>query len=207
MISVAIIDDHTIVRVGMKAIVDVDPELTFAGEHSGGVGAAAFVKETRPDVVLLDVIMPDRDGIAALRNILEAVPDQKVIMLTTSEAEEHVFRALEYGAKGYLLKDRDTDDICDAIKAVVRGAVFIPASVREIYRRRQMKEDLTPRETQILALVMDGLSNEEITSRLGMAPTSIKAHMKNLMGKFGTQNRTGLVIEAYRRGFKPASAR
>ena len=201
MISVAIIDDHYVVRLGIRTIVEMDGELSFAGEAADGTEAAAFVCRVKPDVLLLDIRMPDRDGLDALADILMARPEQKVVMLTTSDTEEEVHRALTLGAKGYLLKDRDSNDICRAVKTVADGGRFIPAAVREIFNRRQMMDDLTPREHEVLGLVIQGCSNEVIAQSLGMAETSVKVHMKHILSKFDASNRTELVIKAFKQGF------
>lgn len=201
MISVAIIDDHYVVRLGIRTIVEMDRDLTFAGEAADATDAAAFVSRVKPDVVLLDIRMPDRDGLDALADILMARPEQKVVMLTTSDTEEEVHRALTLGAKGYLLKDRDSNDICRAVKTVAEGGRFIPAAVREIFNRRQMMDDMTPREREVLGLVIQGCSNEVIAQSLGMAETSVKVHMKHILSKFGVSNRTELVIKAFKQGF------
>ena len=201
MIRVAIIDDHYVVRVGLKTIIDMDYELEFVGEAASGNGAAAFVLTTKPDVLLLDIRMPGKDGIETLADILAVKPSQKVVMLTTSDADDEVYRALNGGASGYLLKDRDSDAICMAIKTVNAGAKFIPDAVKEIYRRRQMMPELTPRERDVLELVADGMSNDEMAKRLGISYESVKVHMKHLLFKFEAKDRTELVAAAIRGGF------
>ena len=187
MIRIAIIDDHYVVRVGLKTIIEMDDELEFAGEAASGEGAAAFVLTTKPDVLLLDIRMPGRDGIETLESILTVKPSQKVVMLTTSDADDEVYRALNKGARGYLLKDRDSDAICKAVK--------------EIYRRRQMMADLTPREREVLELVASGLANDDVAKRLGISYESVKVHMKHLLFKFEVHDRTELVSLAIRGGF------
>lgn len=201
MIRVAIIDDHYVVRVGLKTIIDMDDELEFVGEAESGKGAAAFVLTTKPDVLLLDIRMPGKDGIETLAEILAVKSSQKVVMLTTSDADDEVYRALNGGARGYLLKDRDSDAICMAIKTVNAGARFIPDAVKEIFRRRQMMPDITPRERDVLELVADGMSNDEMAKRLGISYESVKVHMKHLLFKFEAKDRTELVSAAIRRGF------
>ena len=201
MIRVAIIDDHYVVRVGLKTIIEMDDELEFAGEAASGEGAAAFVLTTKPDVLLLDIRMPGKDGIETLESIMTVKPSQKVVMLTTSDADDEVYRALNNGARGYLLKDRDSDAICMAVKTVHAGSKFIPDAVKEIYRRRQMMAEPTPREREVLELVADGLSNDEVAKRLGISYESVKVHMKHLLFKFETHDRTELVSAAIRGGF------
>lgn len=201
MTTVAIIDDHYVVRLGIRTIVEMDRDLAFAGEAADGTDAAAFVCRVKPDVLLLNIRMPDRDGLDALADILRVRPEQKVVMLTTSDTEEEVHRAISLGARGYLLKDRDSNDICRAVKTVADGGRFIPAAVREIFNRRQMMDDLTPREREVLELVIQGYSNEAIAEELGVVETSVKVHMKHILSKFDASNRTELVIKAFKQGF------
>lgn len=201
MISVAIIDDHYVVRVGIRTIVEMDDELSFAGEAEDGLLAKEFVLRVRPDVLLLDIRMPKRDGLECLSDILSANPAQKVVMLTTSDTDEEVYQALLLGAKGYLLKDRDSNDICRAVKTVAAGGRFIPDAVKEIYNRRKLMDDLTPRERDVLTLAAQGRTNEEIASALAIAYESVKVHMKHLFEKFGASSRAELVSAAFRRGF------
>ncbi len=201
MTSVAIIDDHSVVRMGLKYIIASEKDFTFAGECGSGAEAARFTRETQPDVLLLDVRMPGTDGLAALAEILAARPAQKVIMLTTSEADDDIYRALSLGAKGYLLKDRDSADICAAIRRVAAGGRFVPASVQALYDRRRMMPDLTPRERDVLALAADGLTNEEIAARLGISYEGVKLHMKHMFVKLDVRDRVGLVTSALRHGF------
>ena len=202
MIKVAVIDDHAVVRIGLKYVLGVRKnEFAFVGEWPGGVGAVEFVKRTDPDVVLLDIRMPDRDGIAVLGDILAARPKQKVIMLTTSDADNDVYRSLTLGAKGYLLKDRDAAEITSAIDRVMQGGKFVPDSVMELFRKRQMTPDLTPREMEVMAQLRDGLTNEAIADRLGVTKDMIKLHLKNIFNKLDVSDRVSAVREAITRGF------
>ena len=150
MIRVAIIDDHVIVRTGLKYLVEADPEMELAGEFGGGVGAVDFYRAARPDVTLLDVRMPDRGGIDVLHDLLEADPDARVVMLTTSDVEEDVFRAIEDGAFGYVMKESPVETIAAAIRAAMDGEVFMTEDVRRIWpyfrdRRIEHFGDLTKR--------------------------------------------------------------
>ena len=202
MIKVAVIDDHAVVRMGLKYVLGIrKDEFAFVGEWPGGVGAVDFVKRADPDVVLLDIRMPDRDGIAVLGDILAARPKQKVIMLTTSDADNDVYRSLTLGAKGYLLKDRDATEITSALNRVMQGGKSVPESVMELFRKRQMTPDLTPRETEVMVHLRDGLTNEAIADRLGVTKDMIKLHLKNIFNKLDVNDRVSAVREAYTRGF------
>jgi len=202
VIKVAVIDDHAVVRMGLKYVLGVrKDEFSFVGEWPGGAGAVEFVKKANPDVVLLDIRMPDRDGIAVLKDILAARPQQKVIMLTTSDADNDVYQSLSLGAKGYLLKDRDAAEITSALNRVMQGGKYVPEQVMELFRKRQMTPSLTPRETEVLVNLRDGLTNEAIADRLGVGKDMVKLHLKNIFNKLDVNDRVSAVREAYTRGF------
>ena len=201
MIKVAIIDDHAVVRMGIAACLSTAPDIAFVGEWGGGQGAADFVKRTKPDAVLLDIFMPDMDGIAALETIRASSPDVAVIMLTTSAGDNDVYRALNLGASGYMLKDRDSKDLVKAIRTVASGGRFIPKDIQELYNQRKLTDDLTPREQSILELVVDGLSNQEIADRLELTLGSVKQYVKNVASKLGVEKRVALATSALKRGF------
>ena len=201
MTKVAVIDDHAVVRMGIAACLSMAGDIVFAGEWGGGQGAADFVRRTAPDVVLLDIFMPDMDGIDALATIRAAAPDVAVIMLTTSAGDNDVYRALNLGASGYMLKDRDSKDLVKAIRTVASGGRFIPKDIQELYNVRKLTDDLTPREQSILELVVDGLSNQEIADRLELTLGSVKQYVKNVASKLGVEKRVALATSALKRGF------
>lgn len=202
MISIAIVDDHAMVRMGLKYVINLhSDEFSFAGEHPCGTGAGAFVANTKPDILLLDICIPDRDGIQVLEDVLLVRPEQKVIMLTTSEADNDVYRALNMGAKGYLLKDRDSDDLFKAARAVANGGTFVPVAVRELYRQRQMTEDLTPKEGEVLEKLAGGMSTDGIADSMSISDNAVKKHLKSIFAKLGVSDRVNAVTEALRRGF------
>lgn len=202
MISIAIVDDHAMVRMGLKYVINLhSDEFSFAGEHPCGTGAGAFVANTKPDILLLDICIPDRDGIQVLEDVLLVRPEQKVIMLTTSEADNDVYRALNMGAKGYLLKDRDSDDLFKAARAVANGGTFVPEAVRELYRQRQMTEDLTPKEGEVLEKLAGGMSTDGIADSMSISDNAVKKHLKSIFAKLGVSDRVNAVTEALRRGF------
>ena len=166
-IRVAVVDDHAVVRMGLKFALATLDDIEFAGEHGDGEDAAKFVRELKPDVTLLDIRMPKKDGIEALEEILDANPEAKVVMLTTSSTEEDIYRSLKLGAKGYVLKDRDPQNIVDAIRLVAAGDSYIPDEVRELYEIRSKEPELTPRENETLQLLVSGKCNREIAAALG----------------------------------------
>ena len=200
MIKVVIIDDHVVVRAGLRYIIEADPELEFVGEFGGGLGAAEFVMYNDPDVVLLDVRMPDRNGIDALKDILTADPKRRVVMLTTSDAEEDVFRAIEEGALGYVMKDSEISVISAAIKSAMAGEVFMTDNVRRIYETRKGSKGLSAREAEALKLAAKGAGNKEIAAAMGLSENSVKMFMKRAFFKLGASSRAEAVQLAIRRG-------
>ena len=201
MIRIAIIDDHFIVRVGLKAIIGMERDIDFCGECDSASDIVGFVDETKPDVLLLDVRLPDRDGIDALEELMRERPEQKVMMLTTSEADNDIYRAISLGAKGYLLKDRDSLSIIDAVRQVASGGKFIPDAVRERFRERESMDEITPAEMRVLELVVDGKSNEEVAKCLSISLSGVKFHVRNLLSKLYVRDRPQLVATALLRGF------
>ena len=200
MIKVVIIDDHVVVRAGLRYIIEADPELEFIGEFGGGLGAAEFVMYNNPDVVLLDVRMPDRNGIDALKDILAADPKRRVVMLTTSDAEEDVFRAIEEGALGYVMKDSEISVISAAIRSAMAGEVFMTDDVRKIYETRKGSKGLSSREAEALKLAAKGAGNKEIAAAMGLSENSVKMFMKRAFFKLGASSRAEAVQLAIKRG-------
>ena len=204
MIRVAIIDDHAIVRMGLKYSLSLEPDFEFAGEHSGGEGAGEFVARVRPDVVLLDVRMPVVNGIEALEDIRRKAPDAKVLMLTTSDGDEDVFRSMNMGARGYMVKDESGEDLHVAIRTVASGNVFLPKRIKAIYDDRKKRPSLSEREIEIVRLVAKGFSNDELAERLHLSPETIKAHLRHVYEKLGVESRVEAVTEAMRTGLVEA---
>ena len=200
MIKVVIIDDHVVVRAGLRYIIEADAELEFAGEFGGGVGAAAFVAEKQPDVTLLDVRMPDKGGIEVLKEILAADPKARVVMLTTSDAEEDVFRAIEEGALGYVMKESEVETISAAIRSAMAGEVFMTDDVRKIYETRKGAKGLSSRESEVLKLAATGANNKAIAAAMGLSENSVKMFLKRAFFKLGAANRAEAVQLAVRRG-------
>lgn len=204
MIRVAIIDDHVIVRTGLKYLVEADPEMELAGEFGGGVGAVDFYRAARPDVTLLDVRMPDRGGIDVLHDLLEADPDARVVMLTTSDVEEDVFRAIEDGAMGYVMKESPVETIAAAIRSALAGDVYMTDDVRRIYEARKSAKGLSARECEVLARAGKGANNREIAAAMDLSENTVKMFMKRAFFKLGATSRAEAVQLAVRRGLIPA---
>ena len=200
MIRVVIIDDHVVVRAGLRYIIEADPELEFAGEFGGGVGAVEFVAEKNPDVVLLDVRMPDRGGIDVLKDLLAADPKRRVVMLTTSDVEEDVYRAIEEGAFGYVMKESPVETIAAAVHSAFAGEVFMTDEVRRIYETRKGSKGISAREAEVLKLAAKGGSNGAIAKEMGLSENSVKMFLKRAFFKLGASNRAEAVQLAIRRG-------
>ena len=200
MIRVAIVDDHVIVRTGLRYLIESDPELEFAGEYGGGVGAVDFVAAASPDVTLLDVRMPDKGGIEVLHEIRAADPRARVVMLTTSDVEEDVFRAIEDGALGYVMKESPIETIRAAIRSAMAGEVFMTEDVRRIYETRKGAKGLSSREAEALVLAAKGAGNREIAAAMSLSENSVKMFLKRAFYKLGATNRAEAVQLAVRRG-------
>lgn len=199
-VRVAVVDDHEVVCIGLKYTIGVFKDLEFVGSHHDGEGAAAFVREVQSDVTLLDIRMPTKDGLVALEEILASDPAAKVIMLSTVGTEEDVYRALELGAKGYVLKDDRTENLIEAIRTVAHGGEYVPEAIRRIYAARQLRQPLTPRERQTLDLLSVGSSNREIAEEMGISEDAVKNHFRRINEKLGTKDRVEALSVALRRG-------
>jgi DNA-binding NarL/FixJ family response regulator len=209
-IRVLVADDQRLVREGLCVLLALTPDIRVVGEAANGAEAAKRAQNLRPDVVLMDVQMPEMDGVAATRRIQEICPEVKVIILTTFDDDEYVFEGLRAGAAGYLLKDVPSEQLAEAIRAAARGEVFIQPSVtrkvvaefarmaeREHVRHEQpLIEPLSARELEVLALLAEGLSNQEIAERLVIAPGTVKNHISNILSKLNARDRTQAVLRA-----------
>ncbi len=199
-IKVVLIDDHAVVRMGLRYALSLFKDIELAGELADGEGAAALVKSSAADVVLLDIRMPGKDGIAALGEILDAEPSAKVVMLTTSSMEEDVYAALNSGAKGYVLKDRNPENIVKAVRAVAEGGTFIPDDIKAIYKARSEEPELTSTEREAVALLVEGLSNKAMAAKLGISEDGVKVRLKHAYEKLGVGDRAGAIAVAIKRG-------
>jgi len=214
VISVLVVDDQDVVRIGLRTLIENEDDLVFAGEAADGLGAVAEVRDKQPDVVLMDIRMPGIDGLEATRRIMAdpRLEATKVIVLTTFERDEYVFDALRFGASGFLLKDTRPAELLQAIRLVADGAALLSPSVtrrlvREFVSRspRSVKphpqlSTLTDREREVLALVAEGLNNDEIADRLVISPATARTHVSRTMLKLGARDRAQLVVFAYQSG-------
>jgi len=213
-IRVGIADDQSLVRDGFRVQLSLVGDMEFVGEASNGLQALALARQQRPDVLLMDVRMPEMDGIEATRQITAdpRTASVRVLVLTTFDLDQHVYAALAAGASGFLLKDVTPEDLVKAIRVVAAGESLLAPSVtsllvREFARRpqagrprRESLAELTGRETEVLVLVAQGLSNAEIAGRLVVSPATAKTHVSRILTKLGLRDRAQLVVVAYESG-------
>jgi two-component system, NarL family, response regulator LiaR len=203
-IRVLIADDHAVVRKGLRSFLELDPGLKIVGEAADGAAALRMAQELRPDVVLMDLLMPVMDGVAATSAIRRELPDTEVIALTSVLEESLVIQAIQAGAIGYLLKDTDAPKLRQAIKAAAAGEVQLsPAAAAMLVHKvkaPRSPETLTERETEVLRELARGKSNKEIANSLFISETTAKTHVKNIMQKLGVPSRTQAALYAARIG-------
>jgi DNA-binding NarL/FixJ family response regulator len=200
-IRVLIADDHTVVRTGLAAMLATEPGLELAGQATNGREVVEMYATLRPDVVLMDLRMPELDGVAATRAIRSGDPDARIIVLTMYDGDVDIHRALTAGAVGYLLKDASAEELIAAVRNAAAGRRTLPPAVARALPDYTPRVDLTPRELEVLRLVAKGLDNAEIARVIGCAPGTIKIHLQHIFAKLGTGDRTEAVTIAYQRGY------
>ena len=212
VLRVLVVDDQDIVRAGFAALLDTQPDLTVVGTAADGAEAVRMCRERRPDVVLMDVRMPGLDGIEATRQITAGADGPRIIMLTTFDLDEHVYDALNAGASGFLLKEVTAERLFDAVRVVAAGeALLAPNVTRRLiseFLRLQPRSKrppaplaaLTPRETEVLKLIAEGLSNAEIADQLIVSDQTVKTHVSRILSKLGLRDRAQAVVTAYESG-------
>jgi len=207
-IRVMLVDDHTMVRRGLATFLKIFDDLQLAGEAESGAAAIQLCAEVQPDVILMDMVMPDMDGAAATRLIRQQFPQVQVIALTSFKEGDLVKNALEAGAIGYLLKDVSADELVEAIRAAHAGrATLSPEAAQALVETTNQLPapglDLTEREREVLALIVEGLNNTQIAGRLSVSPSTIKSHVSNILSKLGVASRTEAVTLALRNHIIP----
>ena len=206
-LRILIADDHHVVRQGLRTYLRVDPELEVVGEAEDGAEAVRLARRLRPDVVLMDLIMPELDGIAAIRQIRSELPDTEVMALTSVLEDASVVEAVRAGAIGYLLKNTRAQELRLAIKAAAQGQVQLsPKAAARLMREvaaPERPETLSEREVEVLRLLARGLANKEIARDLSIAEKTVKTHVSSILGKLGVQSRTQAALYAGRIGLVP----
>jgi len=208
-IRILLVDDHSVVRRGLRSFLKYDPELEVVGEAADGAQALSLAQELKPDVVLMDLVMPVMDGIAATAAIRRALPETEVLALTSVLEDASVVGAVRAGAIGYLLKDTQAKALCQAIKAAAAGQVQLTpkaaARLMQAVSAPESPEALTERETEVLRLLAQGQSNKQIAHNLHNTEQTIKAHVSKIFSKLGVQSRTQATLYAIRIGLSPSS--
>jgi two-component system NarL family response regulator len=200
-IRILLADDHHVVRIGLTAILNLEPGLTVVAEAEDGPQAIAMFRQHRPDVTLMDVRMPGMGGVETTAAIRKEFPEAKILMLTTYDGDEDIHRAFQAGASGYLLKNVSAAELVQAIKTVRSGERYLPAAVAQRLAERNAGADLTVRELDVLKLMVKGLSNREIGRLLGFSENTAKFHIKSILLKLDASDRTEAATAALQRGY------
>jgi DNA-binding NarL/FixJ family response regulator len=199
-IRVLAVDDHELVRKGLAAILATETELELVAQANDGAEALRLFREYLPDVTLMDLRLPDKNGIEVTREIRSEFPEAKIIALISYDGDQDIYKALEAGVRGYLLKEMVHTEIVRAIRVVHSGKRFIPAEVTQQLNGFFPEVALTRREIEVLSLIARGFGNKEVGDVLGTAPGTVKAHVQSILGKLGAKDRTHAVTIALRRG-------
>ena len=208
-ISLLITDDHALVRQGIRAFLELQPDLTVIGEADSGEAAVRMASELAPDVVLMDLVMPGIGGVEATRQVKQVSPHSQIIVLTSYHEDEYIFPALRAGALSYVLKDIGPDELADTVRKAARGESMLHPRVasRVVEELRGARRDtpnlftdLSDRELEVLRLIADGLSNAEIASKLVISEKTVKGHVSNILGKLHMMDRTQAAVLAWQQG-------
>jgi len=207
-IRLLIVDDHAIIRAGLQALLQVVPDMEVVGEAINGREAVDLAEKLAPDVILMDLVMPEMDGIQAIRKILSNQPQARILVLTTFSGEDKVFPAIKAGAMGYQLKDSSPQELVEAIREVNRGQASLhPLIARKVLDEVLNPPDLSPtrapltqRELEVLRLIAEGLENREIAQRLVLSDATVRTHVSNILGKLHLASRTQAALYALREG-------
>ncbi|MBW4503367.1 MAG: response regulator transcription factor [Scytonema hyalinum WJT4-NPBG1] len=199
-IRVLIVDDHSIIRQGLATIINRDPEMTVIAQAEDGRQAIDLFREYQPDVTLMDLRMPQIAGVEAITAICAEFKPARIIVLTTYNGDEDIYRGLQAGAQGYLLKDAKPNELLNAIRTIHRGQQYIPPEVGAKLVQRMSNPELSERELEVLRLMAQGMSNLDISTALSIGESTVKSHVNRILSKLGVNDRTQAVIVAVRRG-------
>jgi two-component system, NarL family, response regulator len=199
-IRVAVFDDHAMIREGIVALLQMQGGFEVVGEAGDGESAIALYRQQRPDVALVDLRMPRKDGVVVIQTLRQEFPASRLLVLTTYDSEDNVARALQAGASGYLLKGASRATLADAIRRVNGGQRYIPPDLADRVLPRPADEALSERELDVLRAIAQGMSNQEIGESLGIAESTVKGHVNHIFGKLGVTDRTKALVVAVKRG-------
>ena len=199
-IRLLVVDDHLVVRMGLRSLLDSQPDMTVVAEAANGREAVQLYREHRPDIVLLDLRMPQLNGVETTAAIRTQFPEALIIVLTTYDEDENIYRALRAGAHAYLLKDVPREEFLQAVRAVRHGQYCIPPAIAARLVQRIPQDELSTRETEVLKRIVEGMSNKEIASRLMITESTVKNHVNSILYKLKVKDRTQAATTALRRG-------
>ncbi len=199
-IRVLLVEDHAVVRQGLTALLSSAPEVEIVGSAADGVEGLAAFRKLLPDVTLVDLQMPRMGGVELIRSARQDFPAARFIVLTTFDGDEDIFRAMQVGAKAYLLKGMDVEDLLSAIKTVHAGRASVPPAIAEKLAQRVSSQELTTREFAVLQRIVAGRANKEIAGDLNISEATVKSHVNSLLGKLGVDDRTNAAVVALKRG-------
>jgi two-component system NarL family response regulator len=195
-----VVDDHPVVRRGLVTLLKIEPGMEIVAEAGDGIEAVEQFRTHKPDVTLMDLRLPRMSGVEAIASIRQEFAAARIILLTTYDGDDDIYRGLQAGAKGYLLKDASCDEILDAIRAVHQGQKYLPVTVGAKLAERMDSPQLSERECEVLRQLAQGKSNQEIAKALGITEGTVKFHINKILPKLGVSDRTSAVIAAFRRG-------
>ncbi|MBN3879137.1 MULTISPECIES: response regulator [unclassified Nostoc] len=199
-VRILIVDDHAIVRQGLAAMIENEPDMTVVGQAGNGQDALDRYRQLQPDITLMDLRMPHMSGVDATIAICAEFTHARIIVLTTYDGDEDIYRGLRAGAKGYLLKDAEPDALLNAIRIVHSGQQYIPSEVAAKLVQRMNNPELSDREREVIHLMVDGLSNHDIGVALNITESTVKFHINRILSKLGVSDRTQAVVTALKRG-------
>ena len=199
-IRVLIVDDHPLMRVGVAAIINAQPDMTVVAQSGEARDSVKLFKAVRPDVTLMDLRLPDMNGVEAIRQIRAIDPEARLIVLTTYEGDEDIHQALEAGARGYMIKGMSHDALVQALRRVHAGHQFLPRLVTQVLSSRAPGSHLSQREQEVLQLLFAGKSNRDIAKQLCIKETTVKSHVSVILSRLGVEDRTQAVVEGLKRG-------
>ncbi len=200
MIKVLLIDDHVLVRIGLSGAIEATDEMTLVGQAGNSLQIVEQYEELKPDVVVIDFRMPEENGVAATRRLLEAHPGARVLLLSVYEGEEDIWRAVKAGVRAYVTKGDDTEELLEGIRTVHAGEAYFPPKIADKIRKRSQRASLSKREAEVLTLIVQGLRNKEISDRLGISLGTVKLHTSKILDKLDVNDRTQAAVIAVHRG-------